>query len=198
MSRHGDRSPAQRRVRGNWGAAGFTLLEILVALAIMGMLMALVGQIMSQVVDSSAQLRQRLANAGDLVAVRRLLHRDLMDCQDKGSLEASRSGFSFPSTHNFFLDGTLPLVVTWSFDDHVVTRTEEDKELNYTRTIPLLHGVRGWILEYYVPAKIAWLPHDTLRALQKAEQMPRVNALRLTVVFEDGNKEVLVERVNAR
>lgn len=163
----------------------------------MGMLMVLVGQVMTQVVDASAMLRQRFANADDLVAVRRMLHRDLMDFQDAKSLEVDRTGVSFVTTHNLLLDGTLPVTVTWSFDDQSMTRTEVDRALHHKKTLTLLRGVRNWTLEYHASKLNEWVSTQRMISLRETEKAPKVNALRLTLFFEQEHEEVMVERVNA-
>jgi prepilin-type N-terminal cleavage/methylation domain-containing protein len=144
------------------GRRGFTLVEMLVALAVSGAVLAIIAVSVERVAGTGSELSQRSTELGRRLVLRRLLHRDLQGINDLSSLAFSDHGLSFTTSHNHLLEAPLPVRVTWSFADREILRSEELEELEYRSAVVLARGLEEWDYRGWDDSRRTWLSRNTL------------------------------------
>ncbi|MDY7000884.1 MAG: prepilin-type N-terminal cleavage/methylation domain-containing protein [Thermodesulfobacteriota bacterium] len=169
---------------------GFSLIEILVALAVAGVLLALVLRVVSQVARNSEVLETRGRISSETARLRRVLHRDLQNIE--GDLAISHEGFSIKTSHNFLLGRPLTVEVKWDFSEKNVRRVEEEPKLSYTKDMIFLPELKSWDAQLFHPEKKRWFG---LRSwlLSKFETAP--SAIKLVLNLPDREEIEMVERL---
>ena len=171
---------------------GFSLIEILVALVVAGILLGLVLRTVNQVAHNSEVLGVELRISSEAARLRRVLHRDLQNIN--GEFIPSREGFSLATSHNFLSGQPLPMNVTWDFSEKNVRRVEEEPGLSYTKELVLLPELKSWEAQLFHPGKKRWFD---LRSwlLSNFETAP--SAVKLILNLPGREKIEMVERVPA-
>jgi general secretion pathway protein J len=186
------------------GTRGFTLLELLIAMSLLGLIFAaLTGGLRfgTQAWQSSAE---RLANSDDLRLVYRTLRRqistslnapgDLISAQQKGSFEGLRDSLSFvgPAPAQAMAPGLFylklilvpdeigqALALRWERLENAAIKVDEDN------IEPLLRGLRSIQFSYFGASG----DDDTARWVNEwrdSERLP--NLVRITVEFVNANR----------
>lgn len=173
---------------------GFTLLELLVAMVLSAVLIAMVFRIMGQTLTNNQAIEGSLANLSELGALRRLLGRDLaaVSPTGKGGVKVDAEGFILKTSHDLLLDGPLPVEAAWRFTDREVIREEEIKELRYKRSLSLLEVTGPTELAFFEPKQKIWIDWKSWAA--PGVDRPRPGALRLTLEIRKEKVEI-VERI---
>jgi len=169
---------------------GFSLIEILVALAVAGVLLTLVLRVVNQVARNSEILEAGVRISSETARLRRILHRDLQSIE--GDLTLSREGFSLTTSHNFLSGRPLEVAVRWDFSEKNVRRVEKEPELSYTKDMILLPELKSWDAQLFHPKKKRWFD---LRSwlLSKFDAAP--SAIKLVLSLPDREEIEMVERI---
>lgn len=168
------------------GEPGFTLVELLVALATLGILLAMLVKVTGQVAVNSTALTGRMENTTEATRLRRLLHRDLASAK-ASSFSITNTGFSITTSHNLLLGQPLPVEVEWSFSGGAIRRLEEMPEQGYSQEILLTAGLSEWNAEVYSSATKRWLD---LRQMITGDGASDYRGLRLTLTLPGGTVEM--------
>ena len=115
------------------GPQGFSLIELLVAMTITGILVVLLGQSMDRIMSNSAAIMNSLKYSDEMIALRKIFHRDVQNIADFNTFSVGKNGFSFVTTHNLLSDGPVPVNVDWDFSRAEVNRIEQVTELSYRK-----------------------------------------------------------------
>jgi prepilin-type N-terminal cleavage/methylation domain-containing protein len=170
---------------------GFSLVEILVALAVIGILVVMLGTLINSVGRNSVLLREGDYPLEESVALRRVLHRDIqsMSIANRKSIAVIPNGFRFTTSNTLLHDSPLDVTVTWIFSEGKIQRREENQELAYSRTVVLYTKLSSWGLEFFDQGRNIWTRATV------AEKVG-VRALRLTLTLDGSEPLKLVERVS--
>lgn len=142
---------------------GVTLLELLVAIVLAGLLMSMLGQVVHQFVQSSQAIDQEQARYAQMAGLRRVLHRDLQNLSlQNATLTPQNNGFTCRTSHSMLGPGPLPVKVTWEFSENKITRHEESPALNYSRQQLILTEMENWNISFYQAAEHRWIELSTL------------------------------------
>ncbi|MBG0775564.1 MAG: type II secretion system protein [Desulfovibrionaceae bacterium] len=177
--------------RGRRG--GFSLIEILVALVIVGILTALLGQIMESLMQGSTDLRARFRHADDTSAIRRLLHRDVQSLRILDLEECDKDTLALSTTHDLLQDEAFPVSVVWETAHGRLVRIERNKDINYINSIDLGRDVAAFKLELLSAREDRWQRVDHFGG--QTAQTAHITALRITIGFKDSQSVVVVERL---
>lgn len=164
-------------------------MELLVAMALMGVLMASLSMVMGQVVQNNDVLTEYLGVSNDMVTLRRLLHRDLRDVV--GDVELGQDGFHLETTHNLLQDSPLPMKTTWRITEGKILRSEGNEDLSYNSTRVLMEGLQSWNMELFDYEMNNWYDLTSIRLAQREVE---IGALRITIVDEKGQEKKMTER----
>lgn len=175
---------------------GFTLLEVLAAMVIAGLLVVILGRVMVQIINTSMALEGRLGASEEVVALRRVLHRDFQNIQDMESLSFSSEGFMMKTSNNLLVDGPLPVTVTWLFEDQQIMRRESLEAMNHEKEIVLVDSIEGWELRLFDVSHKDWntLENWLLASSVSGKQKTRTRAIELKLQFTEDASIVIVER----
>jgi prepilin-type N-terminal cleavage/methylation domain-containing protein len=165
---------------------GFTLVELLVALATLGILLAMLVQVTGQVATNTQALSGRMENTSEAARLRRLLHRDLASAKP-GSFAVTHAGFTMVTSHNLLLGQPLPLDVDWEFTGGAVRRIERLDKQGYSRELVLTAGLANWKAEIYSPLSSRWVD---LRDMVTGDGASEARGLRLTLGLPGGAVEM--------
>lgn len=139
------------------GRAGFSLLEVLVALTIGAILAFLLAKTLGSAVAGSEGIERSRQQSRQLLTLRRLLHRDLQAIDWNQPVICTRNAVSFVTTHNHLVDGPLAVSVAWTAANGTLWRRESQEALHYRRDMPLLPGMSlSMTLEVYDTARRGW------------------------------------------
>jgi len=169
---------------------GFSLIEVLVALAVAGVLIALVLRVVNQVTRNSEILEAGLHISSETARLRRILHRDLQNIEAGPAF--SHEGFSLTTSHNFLSGKPLAVAVVWDFSEKNVRRVEEAPELSYAKDMILVQELKSWDAQLFHPGKKrgfdlrSWL-------LSRFDAAP--SAIKLILNFPDRGEVEMVERL---
>ncbi|WP_291319821.1 type II secretion system protein [Desulfonatronospira sp.] len=173
-------------------ARGFTLVEILVAVAIAGLLAAMIAGVMSRgILTSEALLEQRESEAEKTV-LRRILHRDFLGMEWGSGLEPATEGFRLYTGHNMLLSSSLPVEVFWSFEGGEIVRREESQVLGYSKEQTLYQDMESVELEFLSSRDRRWIRLDSWL---RDPNRPHPGAVRLTLHFSGQNRFEIVEHL---
>ncbi|MEW5774442.1 MAG: prepilin-type N-terminal cleavage/methylation domain-containing protein [Thermodesulfobacteriota bacterium] len=171
-------------------AGGFTLAELLVALAILGILLAMLVRVTGQVASNTQALSGRMETTSEASRLRRLLHRDLGSAAPN-SFSITHGGFSIVTSHNLLTGQPLPVEAEWDFSGGAIRRTERLSGQGYAKELLLTAELAGWKAEVYTRATRRWVD---LRDIVASSGSGEVSGLRLTLDLPGGTVE-LVERL---
>lgn len=155
---------------------GFTLMEILVALVVAGMLTALLAAILGRGVTASSALEETVENQRSRVVLHRLLSMDLRGMLPETELTITEHGFTLETVANHLVPGPLPVTVTWDFSQRRVRRTEEQPELEYVQEMLVISNLQAWNLAFHDLTEGRWVE---LRSWLHGTQRPAPAGLRL-------------------
>lgn len=167
-------------------APGFTLVELLVALATLGILLAMLVQVTGQVAVNSTALTGRMENTTEAARLRRLLHRDLASSKDS-SFSITNAGFSITTSHNLLLGQPLPVEVEWNFSGGAIRRIEELPKQGYSQALLLTAALSDWKAEIYSPSSKRWVD---IRQMMTGSDLGKYRGLRLTLQLPGGTVEM--------
>ena len=168
-------------------AAGFTLVELLVALATLGILLALLVQVTGQVASNTQALGGRMENISEATRLRRLLHRDLTSSKDS-SFNITNAGFSMTTSHNLLLGQPVPVVAEWDFSGGAVRRIERLIGQDYAKEILLTPDLVDWKAEVFSRGSKTWVD---LKYFLAGTGAKIAAGLRLTLALPGGSVEMV-------
>lgn len=186
-----------RRPRAVPRAGGFTLMELLVALAVSGLLLAMLGQTATQIMKTGQSLTERMRFNREVVVLRRLLHRDLQSLENLVKLRVSSTGLDFTTSHNLLSDRPLNVRVAWRFSGNRVMRSERKSSISYTNRIQVMERIQRFEVEMFITGDNRWVDITEWRNNMGSimSRSKRLKALRMTLTMEGGDTITLVERL---
>lgn len=167
--------------------AGFTLVELLAALAILGVLLAMLVRVTGQVAENTRALSGRMEVTSEAARLRRLLHRDCASAA-QDSLRLTKGGFSLATSHNLLSGQPLPVEAEWDFSAGAVRRIERIPAQGYSKEIVLTPDLAEWKAEVFTLDSRRWID---LRTLMTAIGLGQVSGLRLTLQLPGGRVEMV-------
>ncbi|GAB6059198.1 prepilin-type N-terminal cleavage/methylation domain-containing protein [Desulfonatronum parangueonense] len=169
------RLPEVRASRG-CGVFGFTLLEVLVALAAAGLLVTMVASVLMRGAVASSALEQAAEAQRARGVLHRLLSMDLRYVLPDTEITFTEHGFSLETGHNHLLPGPMPMTVTWLFSNQGLRRDEEQLDLTYVRSKVIMPEMESWALALYDLSESRWID---LRSWLRAGDRPSPAGMRL-------------------
>lgn len=171
---------------------GFTLIEVLVALMVAGLLTAMVASLLGRGVVSSSALEEK-AQAQELrVALRRMLDMDIRNMAPDGEFRIAENGFSLTTSHNHLIPGPLPVTATWSFSLDGIVRGEEQEALGYVRTLVVTRSLEHWETHFFDLSEGLWLD---ARTWLRSPGRPAPAGLRLRLALEGVGFVEIIQRL---
>ena len=167
--------------------AGFTLAELLVALATLGILLAMLVRVTGQVATNTQELGVRMENTSEASRLRRLLHRDLNSAAP-GSFSIAANGFTLITSHNLLLGQPLPVEVSWDFSGGAVRRIESLEDQDYIKELLLSADLQSWNAEVYARDSKIWVD---MRSSLSGTGSSFASGLRLSLTFSSGTVEMV-------
>jgi len=167
----------------NIACRGFSLVELLIALTVSGILLAMLSGMISQITSAGVLLDEESEKAKRQITLRRLFHRDVQNMVAPGSMVFEDNRVIFDTTHSKLLDAPFPVTVTWDFAKNRIVRSEEVEDLNYKREDVLSGGLSSWSFEAYDDKQSRWLNFNTLKAVsaKNKDMVNDLTAMRLKV-----------------
>ncbi|WP_291321885.1 type II secretion system protein [Desulfonatronospira sp.] len=185
--------PAQSKpARARAGFSGFTLVEVLVGLAVAGVLAAMLASIMGNSIFSSQELLKKSSEEHQKTVLRRIIHRDIKHMQWQTGLEPTSSGFRMVTGHNTLVSASIPMQVSWDFRDGKVIRIEENQDLEYSREQVLSHKLESLNIAFMSSQDQRWIEHQSWLM---GTNRPYPRALRLRMVFGEEVGFEIVEHI---
>lgn len=163
-------------------APGFTLVELLVALLVAGMLTALLAMILGRGSVASSALEETAKHQHSRVVLHRLLSMDLRNMLPETHLDIADQKFTMETTHNHLVPGPLPMSVTWDFSRDRLRRIEEQPDLEYRKELILIAELAQWSLALYDLTENRWVD---LHSWQHGPQRAAPAGLRLELRVPD-------------
>ncbi len=173
-------------------AAGFTLVELLVGLAVVGILASMIASIMGQGILTSEALMRQSRGETQKTVLRRILHRDIKSMAQGSNIEAVSEGFRILTGHNTLTVSPLPVQVQWSFSHGKITRLERCDDLSYEKEQVLSPELKTFELEFLSPRDNRW---THLNAWLMASDRPAPPAMKLKLEYNDGTTFQMVEHL---
>ena len=174
------------------GCPGFTLVEILVGLAVAGILSAMLASVMGNSIYSSQALLEENKQTHQKTVLRRIIHRDLKNLQWQARVEPTSSGFRMLTGHNTLTSASIPMQVSWDFTEGRATRIEKSRELDYSREQILSRNMETIEIAFMSSQDQRWISHDTWLM---GNSRPAPAALRLRISFNDSEYFEIVEHI---
>lgn len=172
--------------------AGFTLLEILVALVAAGLLAFMISAVLGRGIVASSALEEVSHGQRSRIVLYRLLSMDLRNMEKDGELTVTDQGFSLQTSHNHLLPGPLPMTVTWDFSEAGIRRTEELPDLAYTQSVVLVADLESCTLTFFDLSEKRWTDS---RAWLHGTDHPAPVGIRLEVRMGRNEQWELVHRL---
>lgn len=170
--------------------AGFSLVEILVGLAVAGMLTAMLASVAGQSIVSSQALLEQESMDRQKTTLRKILHRDLKNMLWGSRIEPDSQGFNLQTGHNTLISSSLPMEVSWRFQPDEIVRTEQNADLDYHKKQILSTGLNSFSLDIYCHVQKRWIPLDHWLM---ARQRPHPGALRLKLDLDNISQLEIIE-----
>lgn len=167
--------------------AGFTLVELLAALAILGVLLAMLVRVTGQVVENTRALGGRMEVTSEAARLRRLLHRDFAAAKPD-SFHITSEGFALTTSHNLLLGQPLPVEAEWNFTNGAVRRIERLPTQSYVKEILLTEALADWKVEIFILDSKRWID---LRTVVASLGLDTVSGLRLALDMPGGRVEMI-------
>lgn len=174
------------------GRKGLTLIEVLVALMVAGLLAAMVASLLGRGIVFSSALKETAQGQQARVTLRRVLDLDLRNMIPEATFQVAENGFSLSTSHNHLIPGPLPVTATWTFSRQGIERREEEPELDYAQTLVLIRSLDAWELEYFDLTEGRWLE---ARTWLHSPDRPAPAGLRLRLTIEDIGLVEIVQRL---
>lgn len=174
--------------------AGFSLVEILVALAVAGILSAMLASIVGQSLVSSRALMEQQNMDRQKTTLRKILHRDFKEILWESSLKPTAQGFELQTGHNTLIPSSLPMLVSWRFASDEIIRTEQNPDLDYLKKQTLSTRLNSFSMDIYCPVQKRWIPHDSWLM---AKQRPAPGALRLLLDLDNMPQLEIIEHLQS-
>lgn len=171
---------------------GFTLIEVLVALMVAGLLTAMVASLMGRGIVASSALEEMAQGQESRVTLRRILDMDIRNMTAESEFTITEQGFSFSTSHNHLIPGPLPVTATWTFADNRIVRNEEHEDLKYAQTQILARTLPRWEAAFFDLTDAVWLD---ARAWLRIPDRPAPAGLRLRLVLEKGGFLEIIQRL---
>lgn len=177
------------------GLAGFTIMELLVAMALMALLLSFLGQSMGQIILGSDALRGSVMNRRNMVTLRRLFHRDIQNLWDVTTMTMDQGGLEFTTSNCVSTNFPLNVRASWTFSP-TVSRREVIEDMGYDKSLDLLEDVESATIEIWLSEEERWIELDAfvMDSASKESYLKQMRALRLTLVIE-GSTVTMVERL---
>ncbi len=171
---------------------GFTLIEILVALAVAGILASIIAGVMGQGILTSDFLLKESRSETEKTVLRRLLHRDIKNMVWNSELEPAPEGFRINTGHNVLTPCSMPVDAFWDFSDNRITRHEENQDLSYAKKQILSRELNSFQLEFLTFEDNRWIRLDSWLI---SSDRPGPRAIRVTLEYSDGKKFQIIEHI---
>lgn len=172
---------------------GFSLIEVMVALIVAGVLMVMVSRILGQTIINDEALLKNIGVTRELATLRRLLHRDIQSINDPKSIDIKGNLIEFDSTHNLLSDHPLLVKVRWRLEKSKLSRTEQQGDVSYKSEMVILQEVAGWELSLYDSANQEWTRLADWGTKRKFK--PVMAGIMIVLTLNDGRKVEIVERL---
>lgn len=173
-------------------SSGFTLIEILVGLAVAGILASIIAGVMGQGILTSETLLRESRSETQKTVLRRLLHRDIKNMVWESDLEPTPDGFRINTGHNTLTSCSLPVETFWNFSNGKIIRFEESQELSYEKKQILSHELNYSELEFLSFEDNRWI---RLESWLMSSDRAGPRAMRVRLEFDDGTKFEMVEHL---
>jgi general secretion pathway protein J len=166
-------------------ASGFTLIEVLVALVVSGILITILAGSVQEITGASVLLDTRAELAKQGVTLRRVFHRDLQNMTHPGSLSFTEQRLTFETTHSTLMDAPYPVIVKWDFSGNTVTRIEQNPDIEYESVTVIAEDIEQWSLEAFDDKQSRWLNFAILKTVtaENPDAVLDLTALKLEVDF---------------
>ncbi len=171
-------------------ARGFTLVEVLVAVVIAGLLAAMIAGVMSRGILASEVLLEHRESEAEKTVLRRILHRDFKAMEWNSGLEPTAQGFRLYTGHNLLLSSSFPVEVIWIFEGGEIVRREESQVLTYAREQTLYQDMESVELEFFSSRHKRWIRLDSWL---RDPNPPHPGAVRLKLHFTGQKRFEIVE-----
>ena len=171
---------------------GFTLVEILVGLAVAGMLAAVIASVMGQTLFSSRVLLEQERVDVQKTTFRKILHRDVKNMLWQSGIEPTSEGFNLLTGHNTLISSSLPVEVSWIFARGDIVRIEYNADLDYLKKQVLSTRIKFISLDMFCPVQGRWLGLDNWIT---GQDRPGPGALRLRLDPGDNSKIEIIEHL---
>ncbi len=171
---------------------GFTLIEVLVGLAVAGMLAAIIASVIGRSIVSSQALLDQEKLGTQKTTLRTIMHRDIKSMILLSELTPVSEGFILHTGHNTLIPSSLPVEVSWIFSHGEIVRTEQNIDLDYSKQQVLSTGMRSFSLDLFCPVQGRWLGLDNWLA---GQNRPQPAALRLKLDLEGSSQIEIIEHL---
>ncbi|WP_161794792.1 PilW family protein [Desulfonatronum thioautotrophicum] len=136
---------------------GFTLVEILVALVVAGLLTAMLATVLGRGLVASSALEDTVERQRTRIVLQRLLSMDLRGKIPETELTITEHGFTLETVANHLVPGPLPVTVTWDFSRRQVRRIEEQPELDYALELLMISDLQDATLAFHDLSEGRWV-----------------------------------------
>ena len=142
---------------------GFTLLEVLLAIALFAMLSLLTAQMLTTTIDSNEQTKKHQQRFSAIVRTVNLLDKDIRQRVPVTQLQGEKETLMLTTaSSNSYPDACCaPDIqrVQWYLQDHTLYRTlwRYPEDTTPAITQPMLNGVNAFTLRYYNSKEKAWM-----------------------------------------
>lgn len=175
---------------------GFSLIELLIALAVSGILLAVLSGTMQEITGASMSLDNRAEEAKKRLTLQRLFHRDVQNMTEPESLFFEKESVIFNTSHSTLMDSPYPVKVTWDFSKKRITRIEENELIEYESKAVIATGLSSWNFQAFNATLERWMDFDALKTVtaKSREAVLELSAMKLVLGF--GNMNInTVERL---
>jgi len=172
--------------------SGFTLIEVLVSLALAGILVSIIAGVMGQGILTSQALLRESRSETEKTVLRRLLHRDIKNMIWNSSLEPTPEGFRIKTGHNTLIPCSLPVEALWIFSNGKITRFEENKDLSYEKSHVLSRELKSFDLEFLTLEDKRWVG---LESWLMSQDMSGPRAVRMSLGIGKNTSFEIVEHL---
>lgn len=146
---------------------GFTLLEVLLAIALFAMLSLLTAQMLTTTIDSNEQTKKHQQRFSAIVRTVNLLDKDIRQRVPVTQLQGEKETLMLTTASSNSYPGAccVPDIqrVQWYLQDHTLYRTlwRYPEDATAAITQPMLNGVNTFTLRYYNGKEKAWTDTTT-------------------------------------
>jgi len=171
---------------------GFTLIEVLVALMVAGLLTAMIASLMGRSVVASSALEEASQGRHARMVLRRMLAMDIRNMPPDAEFQVTENGFALATSHNHLIPGPLPITATWTFSESGIVRNEEQPDLGYLQTLVVSRSLEQREISFFDLTEGQWM--DAQSWLRMPDR-PAPAGLRLRLVLDGVGQVEIIERL---